>query len=288
MSLGMLRLALSDGRTWFNDYGLGGMQYGASQVFAVIKQRLAADPDAQINLTPVWANGTDVFPRFFLSPEEQRRVRTLNVDAFISEKRLLTPETLFIMTPAEVERAIASGKFANVAVEESIPYPDGSTGFLLARLAYAPDVEAIFAAELEALHQPVTEPGVMSGAAVTVTHPRFEDGQLSSLFDGDAFTLVRHIAANPVHYEIVFDQPQPVRGLAGDFGTMDFSLLVTLFPPEGEPVVYEQAFRGRGPDPHVEMPFPSAPEAVSAMTLDIRDLNRGDVKIHVRELGIVN
>lgn len=289
MSLGMLRLALTDGRTWFTDYTMGGMQYGASQLFDVIEARLAADPDTTIMLTPDWANGTDMFPRFFLSPEQGGRVRTFNVDAFIGEKRELTGDMLFIMMPGEVDRARASGKFAEVVVEETIPYPDGSPGFVLARLAYAPDVDAVFAAELEALRQPVTEAGEMSGAPVTVTHTRFEAGQLADLFDGDAFTLVRHISANPVRYEIVFDAPRPVGGLAGDFGTMDFAVTATLTPPEGEAVVVEQEFRGLGGDPHVEMAFPGAPAAVASLLLEIRDLNAGeDVKIHVRELGIEN
>lgn len=53
---------------------------------------------------------------------------------------------LFIMMPGEVDRANASGKFATVAVEETIPYPDGCCGFVLARLAYAPDIDAVFVA----------------------------------------------------------------------------------------------------------------------------------------------
>ena len=289
MSLGLLRYALADGPTWFTDYGMGGMQYGASQLFEVIEARLAADPDAQIMLSPDWANGTSIFAPFFLSADDQRRVQTLNVDAFISQKRLLTPDMLFIMLPGEVERALGSGKFATVDVEDTIFYPDGRPGFLLARLAYAPDIDAVFAAELEALRQPVTETGTLDGAPVTVTHTRFEAGQLADLFDGDAFTLVRHIAGNPVRYEIVFDAPRPVGGLAADFGTMDFALTVTLTPPGGAPVDYEQEFRGLDPDPHITMPFPDAPPLVSSLTLAIRDLNAGeDVKIHVRELGVTS
>jgi hypothetical protein len=33
----MLRDALVNGPTWFKDYGLGGMQYGADQIFGEIK-----------------------------------------------------------------------------------------------------------------------------------------------------------------------------------------------------------------------------------------------------------
>lgn len=51
-----------------------------------IELRPAADPDLQVMLTPDWANGTDMFPRFFLSPEQQARVRTFNVDSFFHRR----------------------------------------------------------------------------------------------------------------------------------------------------------------------------------------------------------
>lgn len=288
MSLGMLRLALSEGPTWFTDYTMGGMQYGARQLFGIIEERLAADPATRVMLTPDWANGTTMFPQFFLTPEQQTRVQTFNVDAFIGEKRELTPDMLFIMMPAEVDRARASGKFERVDIEGEIPYPDGRTGFYLVRLAYMPDIDAVFAAELEELRRPVTEPGTLDGAPVTVTHTRFEAGQLSDLFDGDTFTLVRHISANPVRYEIIFDAPRPVSGLALDLGSMDAGVAVTLIAPDGQSAAYSQEFRGLGPDPHIELPFPDPPPLVASMTLELRDLNRGeDVKIHVRELGLM-
>lgn len=289
MSLGTLRYALAEGPRWYSDYTMGGMQYGAAQLFAIIEERLAADPATEIILTPNWANGADMFPRFFLSDADQQRVRTFNVDAFLAEPRPLTPNMLFIMMPDEVERALASGKFAAVAVEETVAYPDGRPGFLLARLAYAPNVAEVFAAELEALRQPVTETITLDGQPVTVTHTRFEAGEPGDLFDGDTFTLVRHIAGNPVRYEFVFASPRPVGGLAADFGTMDVGLTVTLIPPDGAPVTITQEFRGLGPDPHVDMLFPGAPPLVESLTLEIRDLNAGeDVKIHVRELRVTS
>ena len=199
---------------------------------------------------------------------------------------------LFIMLPGEAERALQSGKFAALTVEETIPYPNGQPGFLLAHMAYVDGVEAVFAAELAALRQPVSESIALADGSITVTHTRFEAGQLFDLFDGDTFTLVRHIAGNPVHYEIVFEQPRPVTGLEVDLGTMDAALTVTLTPPPGAPgeaTTYTADFIGLGRDPHIAMSFPDAPPLVGALTLELRDINAGeDVKIHVRELRIKN
>ncbi len=42
--LAMLRDALVNGPTWYRNYGLGGMQYGARQVFGQVRRQLARNP----------------------------------------------------------------------------------------------------------------------------------------------------------------------------------------------------------------------------------------------------
>src|SRR5207248_3237163 len=82
-SLGMLNAALTHGPLWYRDYGLYGMQYGAEQLFAqAIPAELAADPNVKIMVSSTWANGTDEFSTFFLSPAQQARVLTRNLDYY--------------------------------------------------------------------------------------------------------------------------------------------------------------------------------------------------------------
>ncbi|MGH2521675.1 MAG: glycosyltransferase family 39 protein, partial [Anaerolineales bacterium] len=71
VNFGMLRDALVNGPTWYHDYGLGGMQYGAQQVYAEIKDYLRESPQTEVILTPVWTNGADYLQRFFV-PDELR------------------------------------------------------------------------------------------------------------------------------------------------------------------------------------------------------------------------
>lgn len=82
-SFSMFRNALVEGPLWFRDYGLYGMQYGAEQLFEdVIPGYLERDPRVQVMVSSTWANGTDRFPRFFLSPKQQARVQMRNVDYY--------------------------------------------------------------------------------------------------------------------------------------------------------------------------------------------------------------
>ncbi|MGE5263588.1 MAG: hypothetical protein ACM3S0_09420 [Acidobacteriota bacterium] len=285
-SLAMFNDALTNGPLWFKDYGLYGMQWGAKQLFQIIPEYLDQSPDTVVNITPTWANGTDVFLDFFLPNEP--RVRFANVDALLTEKQPLDDNMVFIMTPEELNKAHASNKFKPVVVEQVLGYPDGSDGFYFARLAYVDNVEQIFAAEQTERRKPVVEQIQLDGENVTVSHSRFDNGRLADLFDNDTFTLARVMEANPAFLEFTFPSPRRITGVAADFGTMDLELTALLYPtPDDQPVKVTQTYRRLPPDPHIEMSFEGAPPLVSKIRLEIKALDVGEVfKIHIREIKL--
>jgi hypothetical protein len=285
-SVWMLRDALVNGPGWYSDYGLYGMQWGAKQLFTeVIPEVLAENPNSRIMLTSTWANGADTFIRFFLSPEQRAHLQMLNVDYYMSERRALDDDTILVMTPSEYQLAVGSPKFARVDVDRVINYPNGTPGFYFARLAYSPNFEDLLGPEREARVRPVQGQVVVDGQLATVEHSPLDVGRLEELFDGEPFTLVRGLAANPLIFDFTFPAPRAVKGLAADFGSMDFNLTVKLYADAAaEPVVYTEAYRGQPPDPHVTMPFPAAPDQVVRVRIEIEQLNPPvDVHIHVRE-----
>jgi len=285
-SVWMLRDALVNGPGWYSDYGLYGMQWGAKQLFTeVIPEVLAENPDNRVMLTSTWANGADTFIRFFLPVEQRARVQMLNVDYYMSERRALDDNTILVMTPAEYQLAAGSPKFARVDVYRVVNYPNGSPGFYFARLEYSPNFEDLLAPEREARVRPVQGQVAVDGQLVDVEHSPLDVGQLADLFDGEPFTLVRGLAANPLVFDFTFPTLRAVKGLVADFGSMDFSLTVRLYgDATGEPVVYTEVYRGQPPDPHVTLSFPAAPEQVGRVRIEIEQLNPPvDVHIHVRE-----
>ena len=288
-SILMARDALVNGPLWYRDYGLYGMQYGATQLFGeAIPQYLNEHPEAWVMVSPTWANGTDNFIRFFLSKDQQARVSMTNIDFFMKERRTLDPNSVLVMTPLEYDKARSSNKFKQVEFERMLPYPDGGPGFYFVRLAYADNLEAIITEEKTARSKPVTESTVIDGQTVQVSHSIFDGGQLRDLFDGDTYTLARGLEANPLIVELTFPQPRPVKSLAADFGSMDFALTAKLYA-EGaaEPVVFSQTYRGLPSDPHVELNFDGGPAMVSRLRLEIAQFNAGDeAHIHVRELKL--
>lgn len=284
LSFAMLRDALVNGPLWWHDYSLGGMQWGAKQLFDIIPDYLRRSPSTQVYLTPVWANGTDIFPRFFLRNDS--RVQTFNLDWFISNYRVIDPDVVFIMTPSELTRARASPKFTDISVDRTLHYPDGTTGFYFVELRYADNVQDIFAAERKARQRPVEGQVVVQREIWQARYSMLGAGRLDDLFDGDTFTLIRFLEANPGVLEFTFPSPRPLTSLAATFGTLNMTLTVSLYADEqAKPVVYTETYRGLPPDPTVTIRFDPAPLSVSKVRIEILDLNAGDsAQIHVREL----
>jgi hypothetical protein len=174
-SLLLLRYGIVRGPFWFSDYGLYGMQYGARQLFEeLIPEYLEDDPDTKIMVSSTWANGTDMFVRFFLPRALYGRVQMLNVDHYMDARRALDDNTLLVMTPGEYEKALASQKFAAVDVDRIVPYPDGRPGFYFTRLTYSDKLDDLLAEERTERSQPITEEALIDGQPVQVKHSRLD------------------------------------------------------------------------------------------------------------------
>lgn len=292
-NFGLLRDALVNGPLWYSDYGLYGMQYGAKQLFVdTIPAELEADPQVNILVSSTWANAADAFVRFFLTPAQQARVSMGSLDYFTFSQRDLS-HTMLVLTENEYQDAITSPKFKTVAVERILPYPDGTPGFYFLRLTYVDNVADIFAAELEARREPVSDPAEVDGQALIVRHSVFDAGTVANLFDNDVFSLIRGLEANPLLIELQYPAPRPVAGLTLDLGSMeDFTLTVTLLLPDGgAPLVFEHRYTGLTNDPHLEFDFAAefgqAPPPVRAVRVELKNLLSGDTaQIHVREVRV--
>jgi len=281
----MLQQALTEGPFWFRDYGLYGMQYGAKQLFEqAIPEYLKSNPGVRLVVSPTWANGADNFPRFFLSREQQGRMQMGTIDSFIRSRGDLGPNVVLVMTPTEYNQARGSSFFKSVQVDRVIPYPDGTPGFYFARLAYADNVDALMAADREMRRQLVDARVQIGGQTVSVRHSQLDMGQLRDIFDGDPRSLARGAEANPFVLEITFPGPRPLAGLAVDVNHMEFSLSASLYAAgSDQPLTYSKGYPADSS--HGELSFPSAPQSISRVRVEIRNLRAGDTDhIHIYEL----
>ena len=201
----MVADSLMNGPTWFSDYGLNGMQYGGRQVFTRAVEIARADPEREILVSSTWTNGADVVMRYFTN--DLPNVKMGNINAFGLQYRPLDPGMLFIMTQEDLQWIRDSGKFKNVTIEETLPYPDGSDGFYFVSLEYAEDIEDILAAERAARQVPLTETLTFLDQEVSIQYPALDMNEIGHAFDGDPTTLIRTLEANPLRLRLSFSEP---------------------------------------------------------------------------------
>ncbi|MEI8307393.1 MAG: antitoxin family protein [Chloroflexales bacterium] len=288
-SLLLLRTALTDGPTWFTNYGMAGMQYGAQQLFGeAIPDLLAREPDTQLLVSPTWANNPNAYLDFFLSPIQISRVQMINIDAFTVSRQPLDPaRQIFVMPPDEYERAVKDSKFIVSPPERIIPYPNDQPGFYVVRMRYVDNVDTVFAADRAARAQLVAEQ-MDIGGPVTVAHSLLDMGTPENLFDDNPNTLIRGFEANPLVIELRFAQPRSIGGVKLTVGSMNFTLRLIGTPADGGPqIIAEQRYNGLPPDPTVSLDLPGGTRKLSVLRLEISPAGAEEVAhVHVRDLAL--
>ncbi len=286
-NISMLQDALINGPTWYHDYELGGMQYGARQVFAEVEDFVQYNPESRVFVSPTWANGAHILQQFFLP--DQPNVHMGNAGNYLLEMiEDLDDETVFVLTPTEYKEVTESEKVSVIKLERTVPYPDGRDGFYFIRLRYTEDAEDIFDEEREVRSQPITDEVLIDGQAVRIQHPLLDMGEVENLFDGDTFTMVRTYEANPVLIVLTFPKPRSISGLSLTTGTMDIILTVRLFDEETkEPITYNQTYAALPNDPTVDLAFGQGTIEASAIEIEILGLlDNPGAKIHIREIRL--
>jgi len=280
----MLADALRNGPTWYRDYGLYGMQWGAREVFAGVGRIRKVHPEALIVLTPVWANGVDDLLEFFLPGHE--RILIANVDWLRNARRDIPDETLAVMTEFEYRSAASDPRLVDLRVEKTLHFPDGLPGFRFVWLRYAADFDAALARERESWHRLVEEEVEIGGEAAKVSHSVFAAGEGRHLFDGDDGSVVRTEKANPAVVVVEFPRPRPLRHLSLTTGSMEMEVTVDVAGPSGK-ASFVQTYRGLPPDPTVEIDLPSVGGDVASVRIAVRDIHAEEPQgVHLREIRL--
>lgn len=288
INFAMLSDALRNGPTWYTDYGLYGMQYGAKQVYQeTVVPALQQDPQARFIITPSWANGGEHFVGFFVPKELQPRVALGQVYDFINPERPFTDKEYFVATWLEYEKIKTDPKFAQVITRSIIPYPNGEPGFYVLNIRLAENITELLTAEDLARRTPVEETVEWMGQTVRVRHSHLSGGRLQDVIDGDPYSLARGERANPIIYEFLFSQPVTASELVLTTGSMrDFDVVIRVYAVgEETPVEYSSKFLDLPDDPTVIIPFENGPAQFDRISISVKDNNQGEVaQVHVREI----
>jgi hypothetical protein len=289
VNIRMLNDALRNGPLWFRDYGLGGMQYGAFQIFDIIDQYKKDHPEAKIIFSPDWTNGADVVAHFFL--DDFSSIQMGSVRGHLTQKLPLDDDTLFIMTPQEYSLIKENPKLTDVDIETIVPYPDGAPGFYFVHLRYADTIDEIFAAEKatrEALREAtLTIDGQEVKLRYSYLDAEVQEKWIALVFDNDPFTVAKTFETNPFVLEMDFPKVRILNGFSIIIGSAQVQITVKCYAASGtESVTYTFEGQGTRQQPELSFDFPE-PTQAQTLHLEVLDPQAPDQsKVHIWELKL--
>ncbi|HQM65873.1 MAG TPA: hypothetical protein PLN28_04035, partial [Anaerolineaceae bacterium] len=285
LSVSMTADALKNGPTWYEDYGLYGMQWGGETLFEEIKAFMQAHPDKEVHLSPSWANGTDVIARFFLGDPLPIQMGT--IEPYTLYQLPLDEQIVFVMTPEEYSWIPTTGKFTDVEVLQCLPYPNGKCGFYFVTLRYIDGVEEIFAREQAERRKPEQAELELLGQKVRVSYSPLDIGDIAQVFDGDPKTFIRSFEANPLEITLSFSQPVELRGVSVLIGNAASRLVVEVTSPDSQtPLEFSAEIGSQEAYRTLEVPFGSALQ-VQSLCLRLYDLDQSEPgHVHLWEVSL--
>ena len=271
--------ATRNGPTWYSDYSLYGMQWGGQQLSTKILEFKQTHPQAQLTLSPTWANNTDVIMRYFLGDPLPVTMGTL--DAHNTTYLPFGDEEVFILPPEEYAALKENPKFADLTVLDLLAYPDGKPGFYFVSLDYAEGAQAIFDAELAERRQPRLEQVELLEQTVEVTYPLLDIGEIQDAFDGDRATLIRTFEANPLNLTLTFSKPVVLQTLTVWLGNVRSAIRVELIDDQSLPHSFEAFDAGTEAIHPIKVDF-GEKLTVKSLNLNLESLDeREPVHVHL-------
>ena len=285
VNLSMLRDALVNGPTWYQNYGLMGMQYGARQLYTEVQEFAQNHAGTNLVVSPNWANGPDILAKFFLSGQVPFRLDS--IESRMVRYQPWDDQTVFVMIADEYEKAVQSGKFEDIRIELTLPYPNGQPGFYFVRLKYVPDIQAILERERMARRQLQETQFVLDGQMVRARYSLLDIGNFPEAFDGNRHSLIRTMEANPFVIELTFPQPRSLKGISFIIGDARVQVLVRLYTPDSpDPLQFTYDLAGSVPQPQASLELPQEYQ-VSVLYLEIKDLSQLEPgNVHLWELTL--
>lgn len=282
LNFSMLSDALHNGPLWYQDYTLFGMQYGARQLFPAAMKYLKEHPGYRLLISPSWTNGTGEVKRFFV-PDDQP-INLGSVDGHIFSRQPLDDYLVFVMLPYEYEQMQSSGKFKDIRVDQTLPYPNGKPGFYFVRMRYVDNVDAIFEAESLQRRQLQEIYLIVHGIPAQVKYSMLDIGTIDLVFDDNENTLTRTIEANPYVIDTTFDEPISLSGLRLFIGSTTIRVTAQLELPDGSTTEFSTAKSATVVDPRIELNFDHV-YSVRRLHLEVQDLTQGEPgHVHIWEI----
>lgn len=254
------------------------------QIFRQLETYLAVHPDQNVIISESWGNDVETCRRFFAP--QTRAIHGLNLDDFRYQINPALQDAVMVLTPAEYDGLIASGKFS---AEWTQPLWPDAQAFLLARITYTAQAADILAQESQQRHALAyaSLPDVF-GAQARAAYSQLDIGPIDSVFDGDENSLIRTAAANPLVIELTWDQPRTLSGLSLRIFADEMQVRAVLNPAQAGPSTEIFADYPSAADTRtVTLDFGAA-QTIRSLRIEFYDPNRTEpTNVHLWEITAI-
>jgi hypothetical protein len=169
--------------------------------------------------------------------------------AFINQFVPIDEDIVLVMTPEEVDRMNESGKFTDIRILDSIPYPNGRTGFSFVKLKYVDGIQAVFEAEAAARKVLQIEDVPVEGVPSCVAYSYLDIGTIDKIFDNDLGTLIRSMEANPMEIRITYSRPLDLEACTAHIGGTPSDWVLELYDTDEKLIGEYKGNEMETPDP---------------------------------------
>ena len=275
--------AITKGPLWYSEYGLYGMQWGGQQLSEKIVAFKQEFPQTKLQLSPSWANNTDIIMRYFLGDPLPLEIGSIiEYDLYYTD---IEPNQVFIITPDEYTWLVHNPKFDQIEVMDSLEWPDGRKGFTFLRLAYSSEAKQIFEVEYQQRQKPEISELDLLGQRATLTYSRLDLGTIAHIFDGNNATPMRTFEANPMEIIMEFPQPTELQKVTAMVGSPATRLSVTITLAESkQKLAFNETLSSSDQVRPISVNFGSIYQ-ISNLTVSIESINEPEpTHVHLWEL----
>lgn len=285
----LMNEALVEAPKWYGDYYLFGVQWGGQELYDAIKEEQRSDERARFLVTPEWANAAGNFHKFYLTPEEQKRVTSAQLREVVFKGTPLDPDGIYVVTEPEYKVAQQSPKVVIDRVVRTILNPKGDPQFRFIKLHYVPELAEILRREKDERQKPVESVVEVEGEKWLVRHSVGDLGSAFNMFDGNRSSVLRGLEANPFKIEIEFPSARSFSSVSVGLFPMRAKVDVIAEGDMGTTASFSGSKNTTEEDDTIILSSGERLEDIKTLKFEITELNKGiqdEIHIHIREIKL--
>lgn len=282
----LLKEAMVEAPTWYDNYGLYGMQYGAHDYFTLLRREIVKHPGETIYGSGLWTNGIDRLTSFYLDDEQEAHYKIVKAREFLDDIGEAGKSYVLLLDKDEYNNLKAEEQYIDkMEVAQTISYPNSEPGFFLVNLQLGSKMSEYHRKRDTERRQlryfRIPQKNLEVGA------PELTLGNLAALFDGNPDTLIRTDKFTPLKVHIRLDIPQSISKIKFKMSKQHGTAQLSVADSAGQfsPLITKEVPNPSGQDVEIEFSeLPSMP--IKELLFSFEEKQDPNLVTHMGEITI--